>query len=206
MTILEIDWIVFDLGGVVINVDFNNFFSALPAVATERVLAHRAQIVQMFSQYENRSGGMLPDELFRDLRELLALPLEDQQIISAINAILGEEKQDVCGAIKKLAQNYQIACLSNTNHIHWEALTTRYQVFRFFRIQMASQLLGYSKPDQRIYQKAVEELSTVPERILFFDDKLENVEAAQRSGWNARQFVDFSGFVADLKAAGVKLD
>jgi FMN phosphatase YigB (HAD superfamily) len=86
------------------------------------------------------------------------------------------------------------ACLSNTNHAHWQRLAgadgrREYPSVLELRHQLASHLLGCSKPDARIYELArakFSELEVVhPEHIVFFDDLLENVLAARAMGWTA---------------------
>ena len=200
---MSIEWIIFDLGGVVIDVDFDQFFTALPANVKDVVAARRADVVKAFGEYESGSGSIPPAVLFDSLREIFGCSVEDQQIVTAVNAVLGKEKGEVCSLIKDLSARYRIACLSNTNHIHWEVLTTKYPVFDHFELTLASHMLGYSKPDPRIYSEAQKQFGSAPEALFFIDDKPENVRAARDLRWNAAVYSDYASLERDLSQAGV---
>lgn len=86
------------------------------------------------------------------------------------------------------------ACLSNTNHAHWQRLAgvdgaREYPSILELRHPLASHLLGCSKPDARIYELAratfSEHAVVSPGEIVFFDDLEENVLAARALGWTA---------------------
>lgn len=200
---MSIEWIVFDLGGVVVDVEFSRFFTTLPVSAQSSALAHRDRIIALFAEYEGQSGRMPVAQLFDDLRALLGGYLGDDDFVAAINSVLVGEKKAVAAAIEKLAQQYQIACLSNTNHVHWDTLNVKFPCFQFFKLKLASHLIGYSKPDLRIYQIAQEQFGVDLEKILFFDDKPENVTAARQLGWSAYRFVNENGFFQDLQRHGI---
>lgn len=129
------------------------------------------------------------------------------------------------------------ACLSNTNHAHWQRLVgadgqNEYPAVAELRHQLASHLLGCSKPDPRIYAlayaKFCEALSREagseagrsgpaataaarlrPSDVLFFDDLAENVVAARRAGWTAFHVDPMADTVAQMRrqlaSAGVGL-
>ncbi len=71
--------------------------------------------------------------------------------------------------------------LSGFNHITW------------------SHRLSTAKPDPQIYCHAAEGLGHFPCNILFIDDKLENIEAAHRSGMHTIQYSTHQAFIAELK-------
>lgn len=88
------------------------------------------------------------------------------------------------------ARGIPTACLSNTNEHHWSLLSQAGHRAQFplhrLNHQFASHLLRLRKPDDAIYAQ-VEKQTGVPGRsILFFDDLEENIQAAQRRGWNAQ--------------------
>ena len=72
-----------------------------------------------------------------------------------------------------------------------------------FKVQMASHLLKCVKPEPLIYQRALEQLKTTPDKVLFFDDKAENIEAALAANWNARLFTNYRQFASDLEQYGL---
>ncbi len=201
---MSIKCIVFDVGGVVIDVDFGQFFAALPSLASERARANRDEVIRRFADYEGSCGIVSERQLFENLRGAAGAELTDMELTVAVNAVLGREKAETCAAISALATHYTVSCLTNTNSIHWEHLNAHYPVFKHFEPKLASHLLGFSKPDPRIYQAAQEALGVTGAEILFFDDKLENVTAAEEAGWRGCRFVDSAGFFADLRRHGVE--
>ncbi len=93
---------------------------------------------------------------------------------------------------------YKVGCLSNTNSIHWDTLLQSYPFMHLFDRRFASQLMGCAKPGREIYEKAAGFLGAQPRQILFFDDRIENVEMAQRLGWHARLYVGHERLVGDI--------
>ncbi len=65
-----------------------------------------------------------------------------------------------------------------------------------------SHALKLAKPEAAIYRYAAEGLDTPPEQILFLDDKLENIEAAERAGMQAVQYVDHLHFLRQMRKRG----
>lgn len=83
------------------------------------------------------------------------------------------------------------ACLTNTNDDHW-ALLSRNGHQAYFPLdrlkhQFASHLVRARKPMAAIYEHVERETKVSGDRILFFDDVLENVEAARKRGWHAQR-------------------
>jgi putative hydrolase of the HAD superfamily len=88
--------------------------------------------------------------------------------------------------VRELRQHYTVACLSNSNAIHWDRFSA---LIDEFDIAISSHLTGKLKPDQEAFLEAAELCSAVPEKICFFDDSVLNVEAAAS--------VDFHAFLVD---------
>jgi len=81
------------------------------------------------------------------------------------------------------------ACLSNTNAEHWRVLIDpadpHGQALGKLQHQFASHLVRARKPDAEIYAHLERATGFAPGQIIFFDDVLENVEAARARGWRA---------------------
>lgn len=63
--------------------------------------------------------------------------------------------------------------------------------------------LKVTKPDPRIYAIVEEDSGIAPGRLLFADDREENIEAAQRRGWQVHHFDGPAGFAARLVTLGL---
>ncbi|MBV8810539.1 MAG: HAD family phosphatase [Acidobacteriaceae bacterium] len=88
------------------------------------------------------------------------------------------------------AQGKRVGLLSNMPHTLGDAL--KFQTDRLDRFDQVT--LSYQvhsvKPEPEIYQHCLQGLNTTPERALFFDDRIANVQAAEALGMRAIQFLN----------------
>jgi putative hydrolase of the HAD superfamily len=100
-------------------------------------------------------------------------------------------------------QTVPVACLSNTNHVHWEAGAGRWPLLSMFDRAFLSFEIGMVKPDPEIYEHVVEAFDVSPERVLFLDDNTLNVDQARAVGLQAHRVVGVSQAREVLRAAGI---
>jgi glucose-1-phosphatase len=105
--------------------------------------------------------------------------------------------------LEQLAASYQLACLSNTNALHWPRVCDEMGLARCFKHTFASHLVGMLKPDLEIFQHVVEQLGCPPDRILFLDDNQLNVAGARTTGMVARRVAGLAEVRAALAELGV---
>ena len=67
-----------------------------------------------------------------------------------------------------------------------------------------SHRLRLAKPEAAIYQHAAEGLGAVPQRILFVDDREDNIEGARRAGMVGVQYSTFEAFVSEIRRLGLQ--
>lgn len=84
----------------------------------------------------------------------------------------------------------KVAILSNMPSDLGEALETRTTRLVGFDQVTLSYKVRSVKPEPVIYEHCLEGLNTPPERTLFFDDRIENVQGAELLGIRAIQFLD----------------
>lgn len=186
------DIIIFDLGGVIIDVDMNNAIKAFAALHIDGLT------------YEDVVSGN--DSLFRELELGLVTPAEwinklrehfpaskdvaDEDIWSAWNSVLLPYKKERIELVETIGENYTIYLFSNTNHPHRETFKAMfrnqfgYDLEELFEKCFYSDELHLRKPDPKAYQRITEELAIDPRRILFIDDNRDNIEQAQANGWH----------------------
>jgi HAD superfamily hydrolase (TIGR01509 family) len=184
-----IKWLVFDLGGVVLEAKAEWFLDALPEADRKSARIKSHDLMSLFRGYEANAGKSNEAALFNEMRAILSSQISDQALISAIDAMLGQPIPEMYELIEQSTHRFQIACLSNTNYIHWPKILERYPVIKFFNPALASHELGLAKPNLAVYHKVETILNATPEQIAFFDDKQENVSAALDAGWRAFLFV-----------------
>jgi glucose-1-phosphatase len=87
--------------------------------------------------------------------------------------------------LKRLSHNYTTACLSNTNEMHWNKLCDVDKLDKYFKVRFPSHMIHEIKPEKEAYTYVIDALGVDPGAIAFFDDRIENVEAAKDTGIDA---------------------
>jgi putative hydrolase of the HAD superfamily len=194
-----IDWILFDLGGVLLEVEQPRIFSHLHSLTDmpPHEIAQRLTSASFFRD-DFMVKEFSPAEIATHVNETLGQRLSTPDVVAALNAELGPEIATTANLLPLLQRKAKVGCLSNTNSIHWDKLLQSYPFMQHFDRRFASQILGCAKPGRDIYEKVAANLGAHPKEILFFDDKLENVESAQRLGWHARLYTNHERLMSDL--------
>jgi epoxide hydrolase-like predicted phosphatase len=95
-----------------------------------------------------------------------------------------------------LRRRHRIACLSNSNELHWN----RFDGFRAcFDEAFSSHLIGAIKPDAACFRLVLERLRLAPGDVVFFDDIEANARAAAKLGINAIHVDGFEALVLALE-------
>lgn len=92
--------------------------------------------------------------------------------------------------------------LSNIGDAMTEGLLKKFDWIGDFHHCVWSYRLRMAKPEHAIYRAAAEGLDTPPEKILFLDDKIENIEAARTVGMHAIQYRDHDSFEREMREQG----
>ncbi len=96
-----------------------------------------------------------------------------------------------------------VFCLTNFGSHSYEEACGKLDFLGEFDREYVSGRLRVSKPDPRIYQAVEEDCGIAPDRLLFTDDKAENITAAARRSWRTHQFENWQGWAARLVAEGL---
>lgn len=91
--------------------------------------------------------------------------------------------------LRRLKGPHHLACLSNTNAIHWGRFP---QLHALFDSCFLSHEIGHVKPDRAAFEFALARLGARAGDFYFFDDLLFNVDAAREVGINAFQVGSFA--------------
>lgn len=195
------DAIIFDLGGVVLDIDFRRAIAVWAAAAA----CDAAQLAARFShddagrRYE--TGQLSDAAFFGSLRMSLGIDISDAAMLAGWNAIFAGEMAGIAGLLSEAAGRRPLYAFSNTNPAHQAYFSKRFpDVLRHFRTVYTSSDIGLRKPDAEAFRFVVDAIGVPPGRILFFDDSLANVEGARACGLTAVH-VTAGSTVADTLAA-----
>lgn len=184
--------IIFDLGGVLINIDYK---------ATENAFKNAGirNFDELFSQakqtrlFDNLEKGLVDEVTFKDgLRLLSNVNLSDKAIDDAWSAMLLNFPKHRVDLLQKVRNNYKTFLLSNTNELHipvFENLIEKeYGIADFsslFDKLYYSCRVRMRKPDKEIFELVIQENNINPQETLFIDDSIQHVQGAQNVGLNA---------------------
>ena len=101
------------------------------------------------------------------------------------------------------AKGVPVFCLTNFGSYSYEEARDKLDFLGEFDREYVSGRLKVSKPDPRIYQAVEEDCGIAPDRLLFTDDRADNITAAARGGWRTHQFESWQGWAARLVAEGL---
>lgn len=129
-------------------------------------------------------------------QQIVALKAADVALWSRLNMPMVEWAQRLQQA------GVRTGVLSNIGDAMTEGLTARFAWLADFHHCTWSYALKLAKPETAIYRCAAESLATAPEKILFIDDKQENVAAAIAAGLQAIQYVSHEQFEREMRQRG----
>jgi epoxide hydrolase-like predicted phosphatase len=110
--------------------------------------------------------------------------------------------RDVLDTCKVLRTKVKVGALSNTIQEH--ALVLQKQgVYQNFNPVILSCQIGMRKPNADIYLRAAELVKSKPSRCLLVDDLAENVEGAQKAGFQAFLYKDLDELRLELHRLGL---
>jgi HAD superfamily hydrolase (TIGR01509 family) len=180
--------IIFDLGGVVMELDFGRTEAAFVnlGITNFKELFAYAHATTIFKDYEI---GLISDEEFiQALQKLAGNNISALQITDAWNALLGQFPSPRIELIRKLSDRYRIFLFSNTNAIHLEAFqkiyTNEYEsrLDDLFEKTYYSHIIKLRKPDVSAFEHVIRDAGVDPSTTLFIDDYAANVEGAKAAG------------------------
>lgn len=198
------DALLFDLGRVVLDVDFNRTLLSWAGHANcepERLVA-RFGCDELYRRHEK--GEISDAAFFAGLRESLGINLSDAQFLEGWNAIFAGEMPGIKPLLARAAQCLPLYAFSNTNSPHVEYFSEKYaDVLGHFREMFLSSSIGLRKPDAQAYDHVVKAVGVPAERIVFFDDLAENVKGAREMGLTAVHVTSPDDVANALAALGI---
>jgi putative hydrolase of the HAD superfamily len=185
----KIKAVVFDLGGVIIKINWSRTFD-LWKIGADHPAAGTLQEMPKMEPFLNFEKGLITSvEFHHFLQKEIGLEMEFPTFIKGWNACLGHVLHGIDGILHQLKNNVPIYALSNTNLEH-EKVFRHLAVFSHFTELFLSHNLGFRKPELDIYQLTTSKLGLYSSEILFIDDLLPNLEGAKACGWNVAQSLD----------------
>jgi len=181
--------IIFDLGGVLLNIDYNLTEQAFIQAGIYNFPQLYSQLAQtpVFDDFE--TGRISASEFIAALQDASSVPLSEQQITDAWNAMLMDFPIRRLQILQQLRIHHDLILLSNTNEIHEAAFNkilmdsfTIPNIGVFFDKVYLSHRVGMRKPNREIFQQILNDTGFDPAKTLFIDDSPQHIEGAKALG------------------------
>ena len=187
-----IDAIIFDFGGVILNLDYSKTIRAFEELGFTDFEERYTQAKQDGVFDEIETGAISAGEFRNQIRLLAQIELSDLQIDSAWNAMLldlPKKRLDLLVRLKGIKRTF---LLSNTNEIHAQEFEKSIReahngavLKSYFEAGYYSHEMGLRKPNPEIFQRLIDRHGLNPERTLFIDDSEQHIDGANLTGLKA---------------------
>jgi len=188
MTLKPIRNIIFDLGGVILNINPQLTVNEFRGLGWNDFYVENKQSMAKDLFYQLEKGASSPEAFREAVREQVQSDLADTAIDRAWSAMILDIPADRVRYLEELKKNYRIFLFSNTNEIHRIKFhedfrkNFGYSLYDLFEHNFYSHMMGLRKPDPQIYTRALHEAGLIAEETLFIDDMIENTESAKGAG------------------------
>jgi len=190
--------VVFDLGGVLVESRGREVLRALLPQLGEHEVMERWLASPAVDRFER--GRSEPREFAREFLAEWNVALTAEEFIESFAGWVTGFFDGAEELVRALRPRCRVACLSNTNALHWARLP---HLPALFHDCFASHRTGLMKPERAAFEHALAALGAAPHEVLFLDDLAPNVAAARSVGMRAHQVAGFADIEPILRAAGL---
>lgn len=184
----EIRNIIFDFGGVILNIDFQRSIDAFRRLG----IGHDPAFFSQFGQSEVfdrlETGHITEKEFYDAIRQSTGIAVSDADLRKAWDALLLDMPDERVELLKKVSRHYRIFLLSNTNAIHYETYNGAFRAKyghdfdELFEKAWWSFRIGMRKPYTETFLWVLQDGGLNAGETLFIDDTLKHVEGARKAG------------------------
>jgi FMN phosphatase YigB (HAD superfamily) len=182
--------VIFDLGGVLLNIDYNrttNAFKQLGYTDFENMYS----MLKGNNVFDNlETGHITEDEFYQYMTGAAAGAVSNQQVQDAWNAMLLDFRTESLRHLLLLREKQKIFLLSNTNIIHKKAFDQLFMqqtgipsLDDYFDKAYYSQKVGLRKPNADIFQFVLKDAGITAGESFYIDDLSPNIETARKLGF-----------------------
>jgi putative hydrolase of the HAD superfamily len=184
----EIKAVLFDLGGVIIDVEYQKTIDAFTVLGVKNAsdLYNQFDQSKLFDAFE--TGEVSSDYFIDQLYALVNNSINRQQIIDAWNAMIGGFPIEKLDLIQKISSKVPCYMLSNTNEIHLKKAMNALKKTPYPDLELLfkqcyfSHLIGKRKPEVDTFSWVVDQMKIKANQMLFIDDSPQHIEGANKAG------------------------
>ncbi len=195
--------VISDLGKVIIFFDNYIFFKKIEkysAYSLPEISEKVDKNMDLVSSFDR--GEITPLKFYKQVKKLLKTEIDFDQFYLIYNDVFWLNKP-VLSTLKKLKPGYRLILLSNTDQMRFSFITKKFPQVLFFDAYVLSFEVGAMKPENKIYEVALEKAQSPAENCLFIDDRQENITAALRMGIDCVHFQPETDLRFEFKKRGI---
>ena len=190
--------IIFDLGGVLVHLDWDQVCGALETLSTLGTGAVRAEVVNGPIVSDSMRGNIGPQEFQQRLCDRLEIEISYEAFVEIWNGLL-RPNQEIVPLVEGLKPGHKLVLASNTDAIHFSYSFEHCPVLHQFDRHFLSYEMGLLKPETAFFDHVLKALNAAPGDCVFIDDRSDNVEAARGVGITSFRFEGVEQLQRDLK-------
>jgi putative hydrolase of the HAD superfamily len=186
--------ILFDLGAVLIDIDFEKTADAFRQLGIDRFEEQFSQLSASTLFEDLETGNISKEDVYEAMRrQVPEMNLSDDSIQFGWNAILQDFRKESMQLLKHLKSRYRLFLLSNTNAIHLVEVnkilkkqTGVENLDHYFECAYYSHLIGLRKPTSAAFNFVLEDAGISAPETLFIDDSHPNITTASQMGFQTK--------------------
>jgi len=181
--------VIFDLGGVLLNIDYSKTEDAFKELGIDNfdAIYSQAQQSDLFDRFE--TGKITEDHFFTELKKHVPEDVSTLQLKTAWNSMLLDFPTERLNLLKEVAKNYRTFLFSNTNETHISEFENIIQIQHglanldplFERVYFSNQV-EIRKPNGEAFEFVIQQNSLDKKETVFFDDSLQHIKGAESIG------------------------
>lgn len=183
----KIDNIIFDLGNVILDIDYQSTIKAFEKIGIENasILYSKSSQTKIFDQLE--TGKITKEDFILEIQKIIS-KASKSEIINAWNAIIKDLPESRIDILKNLKDKFSIFLLSNTNSIHIDYIVKKIGAGKYDEFYNLFDKVYYShevklrKPDPNIFKLVINENNLKIKNTLFIDDSIQHINSAKKLG------------------------
>ena len=201
--------IFFDLGNVWI--DFDHWIAVNKFVSSAGLKPGEIFKIIFDSPYteEFEEGRISPLDFFTKMNDVFKTGLLFKEFVTIWNEIFFLSKENIMlhEFARTLKERYFLLLLSNTNALHYEWLSKRFDVFGIFDKLVLSHEIGARKPKRKIYDEALRLSASQADEVIYIDDREDLIAESKRLGIiHSIQYKGLSLLKEELRGLGAVSD
>lgn len=200
----EIKALIFDLGNVLIFVDWNSANHRLNQIEEnlgDRTTQFLKENIELIHNLER--GKIDEDTFLNEIKRNVNSKLSKKELAKIYSDIF-LENSELTKLLPCFKENYNLYLLSNTNIIHRKYGWDKFEFIKHFDQLFLSYEIGYAKPEKEIYEFVISNIPYEKEELIYIDDIENFILAANSLGWNAVRFSSNEELLKEFLRFGIK--